>query len=394
MVDRAERQEHPLGAATGAPSEAGLHRARVRTCHNPTMPPDLAGAQVGSGDSPSLQFTRVEDCPTCGAADSRAWLSAHDLLHGIPGTFDYRKCQRCRTVYQAPRVSDESLAGCYPDDYFTHETQRDGSPCEAESGWRSVVRALVLGSLSRSTGRSPWAAALGRVISSVPFIRARAAFGMMTELVPAGHAERCLEIGPGTGADLSRLRGLGWAVVEGLDVDAEAAGRAASRSGCTVHVGHLSRFERPEKFDLIYASHSFEHLPSVRSSILAMRELLAESGRLVLILPNAESITTRLDRHHTVTIDAPRHLVLPPLRALRSALGEAGFAVELARTSARRTAHHRAVARGRRRGIRGMDAWQEPRIISDRIVQWIAHLLCTMRLHVGEELVVVARKAG
>jgi trans-aconitate methyltransferase len=186
---------------------------------------------------------------------------------------------------------------------------------------------------------------------------------------------------------------LGWAVVEGLDVDAEAARRAATSSGCTVHVGHLSTFEAPETFDLIYACHSFEHLPSVRESVLALRQLLAESGRLVLILPNADSITTRLDRRHAVTIDAPRHLVLPPLRALRSALEEAGFVIEVARTTARRTALYRAIARGRRRGVRGIDAWREPSIASDRIIQWIAHLLCTIRLPAGEEMVVVARKA-
>jgi SAM-dependent methyltransferase len=217
---------------------------------------------------------------------------------------------------------------------------------------------------------------------------------MMTELVPAGQDERCLEIGPGTGADLARLRGLGWAVVEGLDVDADAARQATTRSGCPVHVGHLGTFEAPERFDLIYASHSFEHLPAVHESIRAMRELLRGPGRLVLILPNADSITTRLDRRHAVTVDAPRHLVLPPLRALRNALEHAGFTVELARTTARRTAHYRAIARARRRGSRGMDAWQEPLTISDRVIQWIAHLLCALRLPVGEELVVVARKAG
>jgi trans-aconitate methyltransferase len=217
---------------------------------------------------------------------------------------------------------------------------------------------------------------------------------MMTGLVPTGDARRCLEIGPGIGADLSRLRSLGWATVEGLDVDADAAWQAATRSGCVVHVGHLGTFEAPERFDLIYASHSFEHLPSVHGSVVALRELLTGTGRLVLILPNVDSVTTRLDREHAVTVDAPRHLVLPPLRALRQALEGAGFRIEVARTTARRTAHYRAIARARRRGVRGMDAWQEPPTASDRIVRWAARLACALRVDVGEELVVVARKAG
>jgi len=359
------------------------------------MPPqDVGSGAAAAGDPPALQLTRVEGCPTCGAPGSRPWLSAHDLLHGIPGTFDYRRCRRCRTVFQAPRVADESLAECYPDEYFTHESPADGGLPDGTPGWRAALRGHVLGSLSEAPGRSPWSAAVGRVLSAVPFVRARATFGMMTELVPPGPAGRCLEVGPGTGADLLRLRGLGWAVVEGLDLDPEAARRAASRSGCTVHVGRLGTFSVPERFDLIYASHSFEHLPSVYGSILALRELLADSGRLVLVLPNAESVTTQLDRRHAVTVDAPRHLVLPPLPALRSALASAGFAVERAGTTARRTAHYRAVARARRRGVRGQDAWQEPRNVADHVVGVVARLLCAVRLPVGEELVVVARKAG
>jgi SAM-dependent methyltransferase len=358
------------------------------------MPPDVAGARAAAGDPPPLPRTGVETCPTCGAPGSQPWLSAHDLLHGVPGTFDYRRCVRCHTVFQAPRVTDEALAGCYPGDYFTHETPADGRPPELRPGWRAAVRVHVLGDLARAPGRSPWSATLGRALSAVPFVRERATFGLLPELVPSRPHGRCLEVGPGTGADLLRLRRLGWAVVEGLDLDPEAARGAAARSGCTVHVGRLGSFAAPERFDLIYASHSFEHLPSVRESILALRELLADSGRLVLILPNAESLTTRLDRRHAVTVDAPRHLVLPPLQALRGALAAAGFAVERSATAARRTAHYRAVARARRRGVRGPDAWQAPPTIADNAVGSVARLLCTVGLPVGEELVVVARKAG
>jgi SAM-dependent methyltransferase len=291
-------------------------------------------------------------------------------------------------------VLDGSLVDCYPDDYFTHAAPEPTVVGGGSSGWQSVLRAQVLGSLAGTAGRPPWAVGLGRVLAAVPFVRARAAFGMMTQLVPTGDAERCLEIGPGTGADLARLRGLGWAIAEGLDVDADAAWRAATRSGCVVHVGHLATFAPRERFDLIYASHSFEHLPSVQGSVVALRDLLKGAGRLVLILPNVDSLTTRLDRGHAVTVDAPRHLVLPPLRALRQALEAGGFRVEVARTTARRTAHYRAIVRARRRGVRGTDAWGEPRTTSDRIVQGVAGLLCTLHVDVGEELVVVARKAG
>jgi SAM-dependent methyltransferase len=372
------------------------------------MSSDVAGLRAGSDGSPPLQltFTPVDRCPACDARPSSAWLAAHDLLHGVPGTFRYRRCRRCRTVFQAPRVADDSLTACYPEGYFTHEAGEPGSagaapaapgtlaPGSAPSGVRSAVRGLVLGSLRGARGRPRWAVAAGRALAAVPAVRNRAAFGMMTELVPSGLGGRCLEIGPGTGADLARLRALGWAVVEGLDLDPEAARRAAARSGCTVHVGHLHTFVATRRYDVIYASHALEHLPAVRTTLRRLGALLHTSGRLVLIVPNPGSLTTRLDRRHAVTVDAPRHLVLPPLRALRRALDDSGFTVDVARTSARRTAHYRAIARARRRGTTGTRAWQEPPVASDRIVAGAARLLCALRLPVGEELVVVARRVG
>jgi len=358
------------------------------------MSSDVAGLRAGSDGSPPLQLTPVDRCPACDAHRSSAWLSAHDLLHGVPGTFRYRRCRRCRTVFQAPRVADGSLTACYPDDYFTHEAGEAAGAGAAPSGVRSAVRRLVLDSLRGTRGRPRWAVAVGRALAAVPAVRDRAAHGMMTELVPSGGGGRCLEIGPGTGADLARLRALGWAVVEGLDLDPEAARRAAARSGCTVHVGHLHTFVAPSRYDVIYASHALEHLPAVRTTLRLLGGLLRTSGSLVLIVPNPGSLTTRLDRRHAVTVDAPRHLVLPPLGALRQALGDSGFTVDVARTSARRTAHYRAIARARRRGTTGTRAWQEPPAVSDRIVAGVARLLCALRLPVGEELVVVARRVG
>ena len=43
-----------------------------------------------------------------------------DRFCGVPGTFSYRRCRSCGSVFQDPRVLEEDLAICYPASYYTH----------------------------------------------------------------------------------------------------------------------------------------------------------------------------------------------------------------------------------------------------------------------------------
>jgi SAM-dependent methyltransferase len=175
----------------------------------------------------------------------------------------------------------------------------------------------------------------------------------------------------------------------GLDVDPLAAETARRVSGCPVYVGTLQSAPFPaDHFQLIYMSHVLEHLPDIAASLTRCHELLAAGGRLVLVYPNPQSLIMRRYGKFSINWDPPRHLVLPSVLGLVGLLKRIGFDVLKAETSHTAAAGLRAVARGHRAG-RG---WRAPQIGDHLFALW-ERLLVSSGAAVGEEVIVVARRA-
>lgn len=278
----------------------------------------------------------------------------------------------------------------YPEGYFTHSPPAAQGLDGAAGPLQTWVRRRVLESGSRPHQHSMEVRGLpGRVLHAVAFVRRRALFGLVDELGPPRGADRCLEIGPGTGDDMWRISQLGWTVT-GIDLDPEAAEVAAERSGCDVIVGSVLDHHPPEPYGLVYSSHSLEHVPDLRETVIHLRSLLTGGGRLVAVIPNPQSLSARLNGPLSVVWDPPRHLSLPSAQALRSLLAEAGFHGVKVRTTARRAGHYCAVARARRLGATGTGAWNTPANLASRSLHATAALMVRLGMDVGEETIVSA----
>jgi len=333
----------------------------------------------------------LEACPVCGSTVARERFSSPDLLLSVPGEYRYVECEGCRTVYQNPRVLETDLALCYPSGYFTHGVAPWApTPASAASLRDRVRRAIRVAADGASDDAlsPPWRAA-GRVLALHSGLRRRARLGLVDGLEPPRDSRgRCLEVGPGQGVDLFCLRTLGWEAC-GLEVDPRAAEQARATSGCEIRVGTLESTDFPaESFDVVYMSHVFEHLARPAAALRRSLELLRPGGRLVLVYPNPLSLTGGF----SCVFEPPRHLVLPPLRAVRLLLREAGFDAVSACTTARHAAVQLAASRALRAGV-GWD-WTRPGRprVADRVFGIAEGVLAGVGLAVGEEIVVRACK--
>ncbi len=335
-------------------------------------------------------------CPICGDTRAVAAFVSPDLLHKTPGTFSYVRCRGCQTTYQNPRVEDADLGLCYPSDYFTHTAVPLGAAADPHTlAGRLRVEVCRYADGVSSEQPSPLVLrTVGRVISHVPSIRRRARFGLPDAARLSRPGGRCLELGPGLGHDLIQLTRLGWDAV-GLEVDASAAASASKTSGCPVHVGTVEQTPWSDStFDLVYCSHVFEHLPRPQEASLGMLRLLVPGGRLVMIYPNPQSLTARLWHQHAVIWDPPRHLVIPPARAIARVLTEAGFVNVRITALARAASTYAAVAREYRKGQRGWAAWTVRPRVTNRLVKVIELGCDGFGMHLGEELLVSAERPG
>jgi SAM-dependent methyltransferase len=233
----------------------------------------------------------------------------------------------------------------------------------------------------------------GAALAQHSGLRRRARFDLVDGLgpPPAGGG-RCLEVGPGRGVDLLRLRLLGWQA-HGLEVDPTAAEQARATSGCEVRVGTLASSDYPARsFDLVYMSHVFEHLPDPVRTLERCLELLAPSGRLVIVYPNPWALTARWLGRFSCVFEPPRHLVLPTTRAAVALLRTAGFVDVHAETSSRHASASFAASRFQRAGASWDWSRPHPPAVGDRLLGLTEGLLVALGAPVGEEVIVRARQ--
>jgi SAM-dependent methyltransferase len=135
-----------------------------------------------------------------------------------------------------------------------------------------------------------------------------------------------LDVGCGDGGFLCQLQAAGAGPCHGIEPPGDAADRAASTPGLTLHRSTLATADLPPAgFDLVSARHVFEHLPEPLASLDQMAALVRPGGLLFLSYPNIRSWQARWFRGAWFHLDAPRHLHLANPEIVVKHLGNASL---------------------------------------------------------------------
>jgi SAM-dependent methyltransferase len=197
---------------------------------------------------------------------------------------------------------------------------------------------------------------------------------------------RALDVGCGSGGLTIALAQLGWEV-EGVEWDPQAAERARITSGRVVRLGDFRQLDLPVGvFDLIVLNHVFEHFDAPCVALGRVAELLSPRGRAVFVYPNPGSLGARRFGEHWFPWEVPRHLVLPPMRALVKEASKRGLVPACARTTARGAANFSALSRAYRDG-EIVNEWRPALKLSDRTFGLMETGLIWLGAAVGEEIV-------
>jgi SAM-dependent methyltransferase len=255
-------------------------------------------------------------CALCGAAAADPVWETPDRAFGVPGRFRVVRCRDCGFLYQRPRVADADLAACYPDDYPRHQEPSPrlplrGGPGRVRAARWALAQGLGYAALAGPAGwttrwRGRWL--LRRLRWDCPPWRGQG---------------RYLDVGCGSGGSLGVARALGWRTA-GIEMDAEAAGRAR-RFADELHVGDLASAPfGPGRFDVVTALHVLEHLPDPVAALRRMLDWLAPGGLLIVEVPNAAGLGARLFGRAWCGLELPRHLSQFTPASLAGAVERAG----------------------------------------------------------------------
>lgn len=209
---------------------------------------------------------------------------------------------------------------------------------------------------------------------------------------------RLLDFGCGAGLLMKVAEGLGWDVC-GVDISkAAAVGNRQQRV--------FSRLEElaglPERFDAVTAIHVLEHLPDPRRDLAVLRELISNTGVLLVEVPNIKSLRARACRVMPALFRAkgderyrafPIHLYGFSAGSLRMLLADSGFEVLGVRTVGIGLGHLFSKAAGQGIAQDGPAVRQAGKAGWKSVAAAAAGLLCDW-FNLGENLIMVARPAG
>jgi 2-polyprenyl-3-methyl-5-hydroxy-6-metoxy-1,4-benzoquinol methylase len=286
------------------------------------------------------------NCPLCGGTQWTAVVAAEDADAAPPRpAFTVVRCPACGLCFTNPRPAAEDIGRFYASDYQPHQ--------------------IASGTKTR------WDDFKNNLRGRLPFISRNYERG---DFPPLGR-KRVLDFGCGGGAFLLRMRDRGWTVT-GLDFSAATVERLRAELGLNVLAGTLPHPElTPGTFDLITFWHSLEHVHQPLTALGEAHRLLAPGGRILVALPNIESLSFAWFGTDWFGLDVPRHLTHFSPATLQKMLEKSGFRV-LARQNIRHSLWFRHSAeRARRNGrLHWPGTWLQSKFASSsitRIQQWL-----------------------
>ena len=133
-----------------------------------------------------------------------------------------------------------------------------------------------------------------------------------------------LDIGSGSGWLLERLEHLGFKNLTGIDpyIDSDIS------RGKHVNVYKMQLKEVKGIYDLVISNHSFEHMTDPVLAIGYIKNLLSKKGCAIIRTPVFPNRIWEIYRENWCAIDAPRHIFIPSIKAMKLLAEWSGLCVD------------------------------------------------------------------
>lgn len=239
-------------------------------------------------------FEEINLCDLCGSKNTKIFLLTEDRNYQT-GKFTYIKCENCGLVWLSLRPRQNVLSKYYPKIYKAHLNTKQPSI------FKKKVRSLIY----------------SNVFLSKLLIKDQLFFWK--------NKGKILDVGTGNGAYLEVLKGWGWDSY-GLEISKETVINAKKSGIQNIEQGVLLTSKFPnEYFDAVRFSHVMEHVPSPKKELDKTNKLLKKNGKVIILIPNINSLFFYLFRSYWYPLDPPRHFYHFTPESIKSYLYQTGY---------------------------------------------------------------------
>jgi SAM-dependent methyltransferase len=213
-------------------------------------------------------------CPVCGSPDLHDKLQVQDKSVSQE-TFTIQQCAGCGLQFTNPRPDAASIGRYYESDaYVSHN---------------SAAQGLV-----------------NRVYKVARFFTMRRKVALITKL-NGGQPGRLLDYGCGTGHFLARAQQARWWVA-GVEPNERARQEAAARVQEPIRKPSDLAGLPAGSFDIVTLWHVLEHVHTLNETLDELIRVLRQDGKLLIAVPNPDSLDAQHYRQAWAAYDVPRHL--------------------------------------------------------------------------------------
>jgi SAM-dependent methyltransferase len=237
------------------------------------------------------------------------------MMFGSREPFAYYSCRACDSLQIVDVPGPDDLRRHYPADYYAYDVPSASKPLRWLIGQQDRFELRFGG---RVVGRS-----LAALPPGVRSLLGGSVVRMLGQLAIEPEA-RILDVGCGNGMLLDRLARVGFSNLSGADPFIAADHKTPF--GVSIFKRYLS--DVPGKFGLIMFNHSLEHVPDMIETLAAAAERLNPGGICLIRLPTTSCEAWTVYGADWVSVDAPRHTVIPSRVGMMLAADAVGLKVE------------------------------------------------------------------
>ncbi len=233
-------------------------------------------------------------CRICNNSNSNRNLLLHEKMYGLGTEFLYIKCDNCGCLQIAEYP--ENMEQFYPNDYYSFDaSESDDTSINPVISYLRGERLNV--HLNKKT-------LLGKILETL--------IGKAWLADPIGSHininsnSKILDVGCGHGLRMKQWRNSGFRYLTGIDPYIESDIHYSN--GVSIYKSDLMNFEG--EYDVIFSSHSLEHMPNQHDMIKNIHRLLKPNGYAVIALPIFSEALWNEYNENWVLLDPPRHFYI------------------------------------------------------------------------------------